>query len=448
MESSLNKPNTYTKINFSAILIVFAWPLIRFILYFFTRAITITFNTIFLFIILTYFLIILILWLVNEKNKKQCLKNIKNDILGKPELIILACFLLWMTISCFFSIEPVRSLFGISCNNELVEEGLTQFYFYGCMFIFAYTLRDENKTILLLKVLMYFSLIISILVFIDPDSKFFPAFLKSYPYSAMFVNPNHYGYYLTLVSLIATGLSLSEKNIYKKILYSAITIVLFIQLFLTYSTGPQLAVFIILLLLPFAKIFFKSDYSWQNFIPLSVFLILALFINKGNFYSDLYTAGKQFLMLIGILNSSGMGSDGIELDVNTFGTDRIGLWKSAISVALSNPIFGTGLGCMMHNGAYDRPHNEYLQYAANIGIIGALIYIAALVTMFVRACKNRKQTCDLSFLLGCSVYGYLISAFFGNTMPHVMPFFAVILGFYIYSIKPFEKNKFEKNKVA
>ena len=116
------------------------------------------------------------------------------------------------------------------------------------------------------------------------------------------------------------------------------------------------------------------------------------------------------------------------------------MWLHSFHLILQNPIFGVGLGNFTVNGQQDRPHNEYLQYAVNTGIIGGLLYIAFLITLLVRAIKNRKETNNITFITGICIFCYLISAFFGNTMPHVMPTFITMLAFFISTLTPTKKG--------
>ena len=411
------------QISFMALLLVFCFPLFTFIIYFFTKISYTALNIVYLFISIIYLSTQFILWLINNKNKKETIIS----FFKKPELVLLLSFLVWMTISCFFSINKSVAFLGVNSDGFMFEEGLVQFYAYACVFYFAYNLKDDKWQVRLLKIFSILTFIIALLCFIDPNGNIFPAFLNSYPYSAMFINSNHYGYFLCLAILINVGLALFEKNTLQKILFALNSTFLIIQILFNSSFGPALAVFITLLLLPFTYKIFKQKWNLYTIIPVTIFLISAIFINNAKFYNDFYLTILQILSIIGfdVLPQNNSSS---------FGTGRFGLWLYSFELIAKYPVFGIGLGNFTMNGVQNRPHNEYIQYMVNTGIIGGLLYLAALTTIVVKSIKKRKETSDTSFIIGGAILCYLISAFFGNTMPHVMPFFVAFLGMYIQNL--------------
>jgi len=106
------------------------------------------------------------------------------------------------------------------------------------------------------------------------------------------------------------------------------------------------------------------------------------------------------------------------------GTDRWSLWMEAFKEIKDSPLIGTG-------NVFLRPHNEYLQFAQVWGLPSLIIYLSAFVVIMVKAIKNRKTLSSLSLTLLFCVLAFLVSAVFGNTMPHTTPFFALFLGFLI-----------------
>lgn len=409
-----------TYINFCALIPVLVYPLLNFIFSFFIETSTLAFNVIYFILAILYLLPMFVLWLINSKTKKQTITSLKYS----PELILLMLFLFWLTLSSFFAQNTTIAFLGINDEGAMFEEGLVQFFAYACMFYFAYNIKEEKIGILLLKVFSIISIIIGILVFIDPVGSIFPAFEHTYPYSAMFVNSNHYGYFLCMAILVNVGLFLFENELWQKIIFALGSTLLIVQLLFNSSFGPAIAVCVTFLALPFSYRIFKQKWRIETFIPIIIFLFSAIFINDGLFYSDLGLTSKQ---IIGITQNA--------QDSASYGTGRIKLWSHALHLIIQNPLFGTGLGNFTLNNSTTRPHNEYLQYAVNGGIICGLLYIAAILTIYIKALKNRKSTTNFSFILGGAIFCYLISAFFGNTMPHVLPFFAILLGMFIRSIK-------------
>ena len=63
------------------------------------------------------------------------------------------------------------------------------------------------------------------------------------------------------------------------------------------------------------------------------------------------------------------------------------------------------------------PHNEYLQIAANLGIPGIALWLAALLSCFAFAVKNLKKLSGGALVAGMAVLVYCVSAFVGISIP-------------------------------
>lgn len=88
----------------------------------------------------------------------------------------------------------------------------------------------------------------------------------------------------------------------------------------------------------------------------------------------------------------------------------------------------------------DRPHNEYLQYAVYFGIPGVLMYLTALVSLFVRCVRDVKRLSSACLVLGCMVFSYCASAFVGNSMYYTTVYFVMILALLVNeSVRNMEK---------
>ena len=374
----LKRNNLFETIDFVAVMCVLAYPLLRFVFCFFTSFDALVFNICYLLIFSFYLLPKLIICKLNSKKSISS----KTNILERPEILIFIIFLVWLFISCFFAQSKSIAFFGVDGNGSMFEEGYIQFLAYALMFYFAFSINNENKKFFIIKSICIISAIVAILCFIDPNGHIFPAFFNTYPHSAMFINSNHYGYYLSMVILLSLGMCFFEKQLWQKILFGALCVTLSIQLLLNGSLGPEIAVCAALLLFPFAYRIFKQKWNAFTFIPPATFLIFAAFINHGQFYSDF---AKTIVQLFSVGNAPSE-------ELETFGTGRMALWIHSFELIKNYPLFGIGLGNFTINGAVDRPHNEYLQYAVNGGIIASLLYISALCIMFVRVFKNKNNT--------------------------------------------------------
>jgi O-antigen ligase len=132
--------------------------------------------------------------------------------------------------------------------------------------------------------------------------------------------------------------------------------------------------------------------------------------------------------------------------VNAAGTGRGSLWRLTIESIARRPVFGwgtEGIADYLKANSLDgnnRPHNEYLQYAAFYGIPAALVYITALCSIYRKAFKQLAELPAINICALLAGAGYLFSACFGNTMFYTAPFLFIMLGLGCYDPLP-DKNE-------
>ena len=115
------------------------------------------------------------------------------------------------------------------------------------------------------------------------------------------------------------------------------------------------------------------------------------------------------------------------------GTGRWVLWINAVKFIKDKPLFGHGLDNLGElydplGVGTDRPHNEYLQYAAHLGVPALIFYLCGIGSIFIKAYKNRMNLTDTTLVALGVVAAYLVSACFGNTMYYTTPYFMMLLG--------------------
>lgn len=115
------------------------------------------------------------------------------------------------------------------------------------------------------------------------------------------------------------------------------------------------------------------------------------------------------------------------------GSGRWLLWKGALKYSFEKPVLGYGpenlqVRYLKDNICFERPHNEYLQYAAYFGYPGLLFYLTGLVSLFIYYCIKRKSNSEITTTCLMVVFGYCVSAFFGLTMFYTVSFFYMFLG--------------------
>ncbi len=97
-----------------------------------------------------------------------------------------------------------------------------------------------------------------------------------------------------------------------------------------------------------------------------------------------------------------------------------------------HPIIGCGPDCMPLDADTGKllilPHNEYLQYAMEIGTPASLCYIAGLIMLLITRIKKLKQTDDSVIYDCCAVVAYCASAFFGINIFYTFVYYCIFLG--------------------
>lgn len=129
---------------------------------------------------------------------------------------------------------------------------------------------------------------------------------------------------------------------------------------------------------------------------------------------------------------------------NSFMSGRGYIWKTSVKLIPGAPIIGYGLDAVndAQLDAFGREaeeviglqigkaHNEYLQYAITMGILGLVAYLALVVAVLIgwgkKAYKNDGME-PAKFAAGCSVLGYLAQAVFNFSVVISGPYFWMFL---------------------
>ena len=137
--------------------------------------------------------------------------------------------------------------------------------------------------------------------------------------------------------------------------------------------------------------------------------------------------------------------------VADIGSGRGILWEKAWIMALQRPLFGYGLENIKYE--YDeqfginegRSHNLILQLAATTGIVGMLLYVVGIASIWIKKLKYIK-TWDMYECLGMFVIvSYIISSIVGNSAFYTSGYFYIFVGFVTLNLKK-EEAIVSKNK--
>lgn len=302
--------------------------------------------------------------------------------------------------------------------------------FYGC----ASTIRYERTKAFLLNSFLIAGAFTSIMALLDmsgivyiwhfhPDRQ--PGTL-----TADFYQYNHFGYYLAVVVTVSFAMYLFEDSLIPKYLYLLSVVLHTVTLIINKTRGCYLACLgaVIMTCLVY---FITGKHKKRTVLPgLAVFAVSVaagfLFVPENL---------ERFMKLFSDVSDITSSTHGVEGEtIGNAGSGRWLLWKLTAEAIIQKPFFGWGtegirnmlvLNSIDGNG---RPHNEFLQYAAFYGIPACLTYIAALVCICHRACRqlsSLSRSTVVALLGGCA---YLISSCFGNTMFYTTPFLFILLG--------------------
>ena len=214
--------------------------------------------------------------------------------------------------------------------------------------------------------------------------------------------PNWLAEYLVLTIPVSLALSLMATRIQTKAIFSLVTLTSSVAFILTNSRsgalGLTIALFIFIALI-------GSQIIKKNLKILAI--LITAFSLAGIFL------GSKLLFRI---------DDTI--------TIRQIVWQGAVEIFKKNPLLGTGpetfpysyyrFRPLAHNQTaewnffYNKAHNEFLNYLANLGIAGTFVYIALLIFAANLMLKNAKSPdAVIQKATAAAIIGYQITIFFG-----------------------------------
>lgn len=296
--------------------------------------------------------------------------------------------------------------------------------YFGCTALIA----GERIKYLLIRTLQTVSLVQVCLVFLDRyliRIEHFHLLQYERDITSVFSNRNFYGYYLAVCVLISAALYVREKHRLWRIFDMLCFLANTWTLMRADSLGCFLAAFAGIVFLAVALYLYDRCLHKKVLLLLGLFLLL--FLLNAALCSDLFMSMLELFTDVGNIATNSP-------DAKDAGTYRWDLWTHTVQYIGERPLLGWG-----SEGIYDRmeqetinnqtrPHNEYLQYCAFFGIPAGLCYLGGTAAVYVRAFRHRREMDPVSFAALAGAFAYLVSAFFGNTVFSVAPYFFCVLG--------------------
>lgn len=319
-----------------------------------------------------------------------------------PIIYTFLAFLAFQTLSTFFSIDKFTSIYGYPTR---LNGGLISQFAYLLIFICALINLSKALCVKLLALSVLTGLAVSLWGIpshfgYDPNCLVLTGQLNSTCWQAEFQptlrifstlgQPNWLASYLVLLFPLSLAFLIGSKNNLNKTIYAACTFAIFLAFIFTNSrsglAGMVTAIIILAALL--GKKFLGK--RLKIVLPIAAVVVLVSLVFGATLVSRL----KEI--------QSGQSLGGTE-------TSRIRqiVWTGAWQVFTQNPILGTGpetfaysyqkMRPVTHNQTtewnffYNKAHNEFLNYLANIGIIGLLLYLSLLYLSLKTIYKIARQ---------------------------------------------------------
>ena len=219
-----------------------------------------------------------------------------------------------------------------------------------------------------------------------------------------FGNPNLFAGFLVIIMCFFSGLCLYEKGYKLKLFFFMLFFVTGICLLLTYSRGLWISFLAAL----FIQIIFSRGKALLMLASIPLFALLA---NS--------TIWERLLSVLNPVDSSA--------------TLRIAIWESTLSMISQNPLLGIGWGAYwLVYPKYDyflndpsiiiyHAHNTYLHIAAEIGLIGLMVFLVLFFAYMVKSYLVFTSTKD-SWLKGImlGVLSALFALFISGFTDHIL----------------------------
>lgn len=354
-------------------------------------------------------------------------KYIKNTI---DYFILLIMF--FSIISTIFAFRFDYALLGFKNRYE----GLLQILYYLTLFLITTFLDKKNKKIVINAILLtgLVHLYFAYNQYLYKKSLMTIGTVWFDIIKGLTTNSNFLGTYFLICLCYSIGNFIKENILYKRIIYLVITLLFIYGLLLTNALSSVVGlIFVLIVLFVYCL---KNKKKILYLVVITLLVILSLFMNNNNSTKILKDLEKTFNQTSSIIKGN--------ID-DSYGTNRIYIWKNTIRIIPKNIIHGVGIDNFYYafdgkplvkvgkNTKYDKAHNEYLQILITEGIFSLLSYLGFYFLIIINVFKHK----NIYMLL--PVIGYLVQAFFNISVIEVAPLFYISCGL-LYERKSVEKN--------
>ncbi len=327
----------------------------------------------------TMIYILFLVWIFSRIKKNNFYSDL-SDNFGNFICMDKNNFLLSIGITLLFLGLAISTLNSIDLRISL---GIFKGWFVDpfLFFIVFISVIKKNKHIVLsLKSWIFSGVVVSLfsIFYLLNNELTFDGRLK-----AFFLSPNHLAMYLAPVFLIVLFFLLNIKKVssIKYQVLSVVSIIILIPLYFTYSYGAFLGIFAGILYFVFKNGTNKRRTKIKNIYLMSfIILILSGFV---------FVSSNKFDQIANSENRSSFHS-------------RLMIWNAVGKIIKDNPIFGIGPGTFQKTylsyaekfdepyleWAVPQPHNIFLSFYLQTGLIGFVGFILILFWFFKYNCRR------------------------------------------------------------
>ncbi|MBR4472636.1 MAG: O-antigen ligase family protein [Oscillospiraceae bacterium] len=341
-----------------------------------------------------------------------------------PGIMFFFGLVIWMVLSTCINGWNSYCLYGDSIHLRF-ETIFMQLGYFLIVFPAAILVRYEQKKRIIVRLHEGVCLFLAITAFVlwktQIDSVFF---IWTPRVTAIYSNINYYGYYLSVSIPLSAAMFIAESKAEWKVFSIVTLMVNTVTLSYNNTMGAWVACTFAMLFLLITHGILEHKINKQAVFVVTVYLLLLVIFGvvNGNLTKNF---AQLFADLFGIATHAE--------NSNHAGSGRWIIWKRALKLIADSPVFGIGFEGVCARGLKEyakntRVHNEYLQYTLFYGIPAGLFYLAGIFGVYIRALKWRIDLTRISLVCLTGAFGYLVSAFFGNTIFCTAPFLFVFLG--------------------
>lgn len=347
-------------------------------------------------------------------------------ILSKKEKIGIVDIIMYILIILAFISTKYALIFEKSFFGEIYrDEGLLTILSYYLLLLNVKSIKNEKYKSNIIKLFIAIGIFQSIYAILQSytNLSFIRRFFIGYMAMGFCSNPNFFGSYMVMQTLIV-GFMYVYNN---KRRYLCIYTLFSLALYIAESTGPVLSILVTLIF----SIFILPK-SIKKIIKLIIIMLLS-FVLADLSLKYIQTNTFETELIEGYDISSDV-SNILETSKEEVASGRLTIWSNSLPLVKKYWLVGCGLDNFKNaypntNGLiYDKAHNVYLQIAITNGLPALILFLLLLFIIFIKGIKIKNSFITPIYM---AFIGYSIQAFLNISVIDVAPYYYIIMGLII-----------------